>query len=58
MDHVDEVVARGEHVTPGCEILLESIGRLHAKVHLRLETRDRLRRIRCQFHRHILRVFG
>src|SRR6266576_2815386 len=38
VEHIDQILARREHVSPCAEILFESFTRLHSKIHLRLET--------------------
>ena len=58
VDQVYQVITGDEHVTPGCQILLEALARLHTKDHLGFHTHDGLRRLRDQLHLHVLRVFG
>src|SRR6187200_2107298 len=50
MNHVDEVVARCQHVRPCPEILLESITRIEPEAQLRTISGNRL--FRDRFHRH------
>jgi len=38
MHHVDQVVARGEHMTPGAEILLESFHGAEVELNVRRES--------------------
>ena len=45
VDHVDQVVAGGQHVPPGAQILLEPIRRVQREAHLDRRTGGRLGRI-------------
>src|SRR4030095_14321417 len=58
MNHVDQVVARREHVRPGAEILLESLARIEPETQLRAIARNRLFRDCLPRHAHVRAGLG
>ena len=58
VDHIDQVLARDQGVSPGPEQLLETVAGGQLKMQLRLEARQRLRRLGLQIHTQIGGVFG
>ena len=58
VDHVNQVVARRQHVPPGAEVLFEALNRIDVKHHLRPRPCRRLLRKRRQRHAHVLIGLG
>src|SRR5689334_8066190 len=49
MHHVDEIIAGGQHVTPGAKIFFKPVAGAQGETHLRIHSCDRLSRSCRQF---------